>query len=1431
MLNASAATHFDKARAFDRQGNYGLALWHWRAAARKGETRARALADKAEKKLEAQRRLGCQPLLPVASVCSGKTYAAWSPQCAMTLLTPDNWRDKLALPAFALIEGTGARQLFLRDGESGFAELKELFSLAGRLGVPTVFWNNEDPWNHELFLPLAKIADYVCSTDYDSLGRYKKELGHSRVYLLPPCARPRALFPLEEIEDDSCIDCDDLAGAAIDPDLFAMLTRVKARHRKEEALFDIALNKEKYSSTVLPARVLEIMGARRLPVCDYGRGVSVLLGRLALASDNETQLDALLSERIADGRLRRSQTTLALRKILSEHTPGHRLARLAHLMEIPHEERVMHAWMIGLARNPAEMAALEEAFERQAWPGKSLVVVTPQDPGCAANQAGKKIYVVSAAQAWAKLEGMSGACVALLSPHDYYGEDYLTDLTLAKGISHASATGKGAYYDYENGEAVLRQDGCQYKLAETLPARRCLVEASAISPEWLEKALANPDLPVPDCFSVDEFSYMRHGAACADAKALADCAANTDTGLSLVDVYQRADAIGPWNVAAKNFAICGADLALPLEQMDDISMSIEGQSLRIEASLGESVKYIYAEKPVPIEESGLANNALARVMAAGDLRGQLVLAFLNEDRDKISHVFIGADKPWRVSIPVGTRYVRPGLRLSGMGIWTLRRAWSEPAPEQAPLMKSGTLLIAPRFPDYDALYNFAFVHARGAAYARLGYVTEYYQLNERPVAPYREFENMDVIVGSFRSLALLLESGQISTFCIHCLTEPLWNFLKPYLEKVKIIVWCHGYEIQPWRRRVFDMEGKSATERVAIKKASHARMAFWRDVFQNSSRLQFVFVSKYFRDEVASDYGVTPGANWHVIHNHIDGARFAYHEKTRADRLHLLSIRPYASRKYANDLTVKAIEALKDKPYFEELHFTLIGDGRLFEDTVASLRQYKNISIKKAFLRWQEIAALHQLHGVVLTPTRMDSQGVSRDEAMSSGLVPITNAVAAIPEFVDPECGFLCKPESAAEIAAAIERIYHEPELFLRMSKNAARKVRALSGVEQTVKRELELIKEPLDKTLYMKLAQAEALVYGDLHPNVLDGSSMWLASTISILARTRKVAVLLKVGLAETNALRDITDRENITLIEPGSLGLNMIGAPAQAARIINNIAEMCPKLEAIIIRGYETADAMIRLGYQRGKIYAYMSAFYRPGDSKGFEIRDELKPMTRRLLGGSGKILMQTKFVEKEFRKFFPAPFAASILPPATPDNIGSLFPRRPIHDGHIHIGYGGKIHPRWGVEELIEWTWELVGKGMKIRLHLAVSKIWRNPTFLTKIRKLLLTPHVTVQYGLSRHETMAMLSRMNFVWCWRPPELENTFLELSTKLVEGAACGLPCICCPSPVNRDFLGMDYLFYCTCKSDLPAVLSRGTDRPVRPDNVKKHKYSAIEII
>ena len=109
-------------------------------------------------------------------------------------------------------------------------------------------------------------------------------------------------------------------------------------------------------------------------------------------------------------------------------------------------------------------------------------------------------------------------------------------------------------------------------------------------------------------------------------------------------------------------------------------------------------------------------------------------------------------------------------------------------------------------------------------------------------------------------------------------------------------------------------------------------------------------------------------------------------------------------------------------------------------------------------MRQEEIAQLHKEYGIFIVPTRMDAQGVSRDEAMSSGLIPVTNAVTAIPEFVDDSCGILAPGEDYMAMADGIDELYHKPELFLQMSANAAARIRSQTSKEHTIDRELMLI-------------------------------------------------------------------------------------------------------------------------------------------------------------------------------------------------------------------------------------------------------------------------------------------------------------------------------------------------------------------------------------
>jgi glycosyltransferase involved in cell wall biosynthesis len=221
-----------------------------------------------------------------------------------------------------------------------------------------------------------------------------------------------------------------------------------------------------------------------------------------------------------------------------------------------------------------------------------------------------------------------------------------------------------------------------------------------------------------------------------------------------------------------------------------------------------------------------------------------------------------------------------------------------------------------------------------------------------------------------------------------------------------------------------------------------------------------------FAEQVMEDIGLRiPPEKYRVIHNPIDTTLFAYHPKPPEQRKKILSISSYASRVYANDLSVRAIQLLAKRPWFGELVFRFVGDGRLFDEVLAPLRQFDNVVIERRFLLPDELRDMHQKHGVFLCPKRFDSQGVSRDEAMASGLVPVTNAVGAIPEFVNAECGVLAPAEDFAGLAAGIESLYLDGNRFATMSLNASRRVRRQSDIDSIVAKEIMMFgpASPLD--------------------------------------------------------------------------------------------------------------------------------------------------------------------------------------------------------------------------------------------------------------------------------------------------------------------------------------------------------------------------------
>ncbi|HHH19808.1 MAG TPA: glycosyltransferase, partial [Campylobacterales bacterium] len=429
---------------------------------------------------------------------------------------------------------------------------------------------------------------------------------------------------------------------------------------------------------------------------------------------------------------------------------------------------------------------------------------------------------------------------------------------------------------------------------------------------------------------------------------------------------------------------------------------------------------------------------------------------------KISHAMNAMGGTHALAIPNESRFIRFGIRVEGAGSAELSSLLlGESVEEPASIIgRSPYLVLTKQYPSYDDLYKYGFLHSRVRAYREHGLNVEVFRITSKVDQRYREFEGVDVASGDADLLDKTLASGKYKHVLVHLLDEVMWRVLEKHLVDIQVTVWVHGAEAQSWKRRDFEFALMPDKEVERQKRLSDQRTEFWKRVVSTQHpNLKLVFVSNYLLETFQEDIGVHLDATrYSIIHNFIDPRIFRYNEKTLEDRHKILSIRPYAKRVYANDLTVKAIELLAKEAFFCELSFTIVGDGELFEQTVFPLRQYDNVTIEKRFLTHAEIAEYHKQHGVLLVPTRMDTQGVSRDEALSSGLVAVTTNVAAVPEFVDSECAVLTEPESPEALAKAIKELHMNPDSFLKLSKNGSKRVADQCGFDVTIGKEIELI-------------------------------------------------------------------------------------------------------------------------------------------------------------------------------------------------------------------------------------------------------------------------------------------------------------------------------------------------------------------------------------
>jgi glycosyltransferase involved in cell wall biosynthesis/predicted O-methyltransferase YrrM len=325
--------------------------------------------------------------------------------------------------------------------------------------------------------------------------------------------------------------------------------------------------------------------------------------------------------------------------------------------------------------------------------------------------------------------------------------------------------------------------------------------------------------------------------------------------------------------------------------------------------------------------------------------------------------------------------------------------------------------------------------------------------------------------------------------------------------------------------------------------------------------------------------------------------------------------------------------------------------------------------------------------------------------------------------------------------------------------------------------------------------------VYGEIDPNLVDGSSVWLQSICQVLASLDGVEVTLLLRrpleperrflLAELEANDSV---EIVAAARPGLLG------PAEALDLLEGLDRERGGFDLVLLRGQALlAEVAGREGFD-GRLWSYAMT--------GRGMPDET---LRALAARSARLLCQTEAVAEELRAIVPAANGSVlVLPPMIP-GLDSPPGREAAKEGALRLAYSGKLAPEYCWLETVEAFTALREAQPAAELHVLGDKVHRPPErpgfHAEAMRSLRETEGLHWHGALPRAAVHGVLAECDLALSIRDPGVEAA-REISTKVLEYGAAGLPVVLNRAPAYERLLGEDYPLFVERPADAAGLLA-----------------------
>lgn len=459
----------------------------------------------------------------VASILDPFSQMAFSYEWDNIAVEPKTWKAELEAtkPDLLFVEsawqGNNSAWLYQLTGSlAPRAEISELVAWCKEQGIPTVFWNKEDPPHFEDFLKSAKLFDVVFTSDINCVPKYKEALGHDRIHVLPFAAQPRLHNPARphKIKRDRAIafggmyfrhkyperrqQMDYLLPAAqkFGLDIFSRQLGNDANYQFPEPFDGNVVGSLPYEQMVTAYHAYKVflnvnsvvdspsMCARRIfEITACGASVvsppSPAIERFfpdksILTAADEKETHAHLRALLRSDSYRQRLLHRAQREIWKNHTYAARVDQVLASVNLPTPVRDKSVSILAPTYRPHAVDSILENAARQSGLETELVILTHgfevnsvEVKAKAADLGLTNVSTISAAKNVTLGECLNllvdtaqGQILTKMDDDDYYGENYLADLVHALNFSQADLVGKAAtYFYFESKDATILSYG------------------------------------------------------------------------------------------------------------------------------------------------------------------------------------------------------------------------------------------------------------------------------------------------------------------------------------------------------------------------------------------------------------------------------------------------------------------------------------------------------------------------------------------------------------------------------------------------------------------------------------------------------------------------------------------------------------------------------------------------------------------------------------------------------------------------------------------------------------------------------------------------------------------------------------------------------------------------------------------------------------